>query len=225
MTRAEIVAVFESIADIMQIRGDEPHRVQMYRRIARGLDTVKEDIHSLYEQDELTKIPGIGASTAEKIAELIDTGRCGYYEELKASIPPDVLDLLSIPGVGPSTAARLYQELNVDSLEALQQAIDYQKIRNLKRMGKKTEEKIKAGLEALLRYRQYRLMGHVLPHAQAVADLLSKLEDVSEASLVGGLRRRTETVKNVQILKDMRGITVLGHVKEVEDVIKGIANW
>jgi DNA polymerase (family 10) len=200
MTRAEIVAVFEGIADIMQIRGEDARRVQMYRGIARILDTIQEDIQLLYDRNELIEIPGIGPSTMEKIGELIDTGQCQYYEELKASIPSGVLDLLSIPGVGPSTAARLYQELNIDSLEALQQAIDDQKLRNLKRMGKKTEEKIKAGLEAVIRYRQYSLMSHALPPAKAVVEVLSSLEDVSSVSLVGGLRRRTETVRNAQIL-------------------------
>ena len=200
MTRAEIVAVFEGIADIMRISGEDARRVQMYRGIARILDTIQEDIQLLYERNELIEIPGIGPSTVEKIGELIDTGQCEYYEELKASIPAGVLDLLSIPGVGPSTAARLYQELNIDSLEALQQAIDDQKLRNLKRMGKKTEEKIKAGLEAVIRYRQYKLMGRALPPAQAVVEALSSLEDVSSVSLAGGLRRRTETVRNAQIL-------------------------
>ena len=184
----------------MQISGEDARRVQMYRGIARILDTIQEDIQLLYERNELIEIPGIGPSTVEKIGELIDTGQCEYYEELKASIPAGVLDLLSIPGVGPSTAARLYQELNIDSLEALQQAIDDQKLRNLKRMGKKTEEKIKAGLEAVIRYRQYKLMGRALPPAQAVVEALSSLEDVSSVSLAGGLRRRTETVRNAQIL-------------------------
>ena len=222
VTQSEIVAVFESIADIMQIRGDEARRYQMYRRIARILDTLQENIHLLHQQNELTKIPGIGTSTAEKIGELIDTGRCEYYEELKASIPAGVLDLMSISGVGPSAAARLYQELNIDSLEALQQALDAQKIRNLKRMGEKTEEKIRVGLEVLLRYRQYRLMGHVLPPTQAVVNLLSDIEDVRAVSLVGELRRRTETVRNAQIIaacaKPMKVHDALTGMEWVESV-------
>ncbi len=200
MTRAEIVAVFEGIADIMQIKGEDPRRFQMYRRLARILDTLQKDIHLLYEQGELTEIPGIGISSAEKIGELIDTGRCEYYEELKASIPAGVMDLMSISGVGTATAARLYQELGIDSLEALQEALDAEKLRELKRMGKKTEEKIRAGLEALRRHREHKLMGRLLLPAQAVLETLAKLEDVEEISLAGGMRRRTETVRDVQIV-------------------------
>ena len=205
MTRTEIVAVFDSIADVMQIRGDERGRILMYRRLARILDTLQEDINLLYERNELAEIPGIGPSTVEKIGELIATGRCEYYEELKASVPPGVMDLMSVSGVGPSTAAKLYHELDIDSLESLQQALDAQKLRDLKGMGKRTEEKIRAGMEALLRHRQRKLMGHVLPQAQAVVDILSGLESVEAASLAGELRRKTETVKDALIVGAGKG--------------------
>ena len=128
MTKTEIVAVFEGIADIMQIKGEEPRRFQMYRRIARILDSLQEDIGLMYEQGKLMEIPGIGRSTVEKIGELIGTGQCEYYEELKVSIPAGVMDLMSISGVGPATAARLYQELGIDSLESLQ-AVSYTHLR------------------------------------------------------------------------------------------------
>jgi len=200
MTKTEIVEVFEGIADIMQIKGEEPRRFQMYRRIAGILDSLQEDIGLMYEQGKLMELPGIGHSTVKKIGELIGTGQCEYYEELKVSIPAGVMDLMSISGVGPATAARLYQELGIDSLESLQEALDTQKLRQLKRMGKKTEEKLKAGLEALLRHRQHKLMGHLLPPVQKLVTTLAKLQDVGEVSLAGGLRRRTETVKDAQII-------------------------
>ncbi|MFC1715801.1 DNA polymerase/3'-5' exonuclease PolX [Candidatus Poribacteria bacterium] len=229
MTRAEIVAVFEGIADIMQIKGDDPRRYQTYRRIAGILDTLQEDIHVLYEQNELIEIPGIGSSTVEKVGELIDTGQCEYYEELKASIPAGVLDLMSIAGVGPATAARLYQELNIDSLEALQQALDAQKLRGLKRMGKKTEEKIREGLEALLRYRQRKLMGDVLPFAWSSLEALGTIEDVEEISLTGSLRRRTETLTEAQMITVFGGDTCAAKMKDVLGKIEWVEsiddNW
>lgn len=200
MTKTEIVAVFENIANIMQIRGDEPRRYQTYRRIAGILDSLQEGIYVLYEQNQLIEVPGIGKSTVEKVGELIETGRCEYYEELRASIPAGVMDLTSVAGVGPSTAGKLYRELNVDSLEALQQALDNHELRQLKGMGKKTEENISAGLKALLRHRQHKLMGDVLPLAWICSAVLAKLEGIEEISVVGGLRRRTETVKNAQIV-------------------------
>ena len=203
----------------MQIKGDDPRRYQTYRRIAGILDTLQEDIHVLYEQNKLIEISGIGSSTVEKVGELIDTGQCEYYEELKASIPAGVLDLLSIAGVGPATAGRLYQELDIDSLEALRQALDAQKLRGLKRMGKKTEEKISAGLEALLRYRQRKLMGDVLPFAWGSLKALATIEDVGRISLAGDLRRRTETLTNAQIVAACKGNAC---VPKMRNVLAGI---
>lgn len=199
----------------MQIKGDDPRRYQTYRRLAGILDTLQEDIHVLYEQNKLIEIPGIGSSTVEKVGELIDTSQCEYYEELKASIPAGVLDLMSISGVGPSTAGRLYRELNVDSLEALGQALDAQKLRGLKGMGKKTEENIRAGLEALLRYRQRKLMGDVLPFAWESLKALAVIEDVGEISLTGGLRRWTETVTNAQMIASCSGDACAAKVRSV----------
>ncbi|MEK7398263.1 MAG: DNA polymerase/3'-5' exonuclease PolX [Candidatus Poribacteria bacterium] len=199
MTRDEIVAVFESIADIMQIRGDEPGKIKMYRNLAITLSyALPDEIQPPFDQSNLPKIQGVGPSTIEKITELVDTGRCTYYEELKASIPSGVLDLMSINGVGPSTTSKLYHELDIDSLATLQKAIDNQRLRNLKGMGKKTEEKIKLGLEALMRHKQIRLMGYVLPVVESIVEELK--ESGFEVSIVGDLRRRTETVKDAQIL-------------------------
>jgi DNA polymerase (family 10) len=220
MTRAEIIAVFHDIADIMQIRGDNPRRFQTYRRIARALDTIQEDIIALYEQDRLTEIPGIGSSTVEKIGELIETGRCEFYEELKASVPSGVLELMSVSGVGPSTAARLYQELDIDSLQALQEALDNQKLRTLKGMGKKTEENIKSGLEALIRHKQYKLMGHLLPSVESVVDSLAKIKGVEEVSITGDLRRRTETVRSIHIIASCEDHKILQNAMEDMESIK-----
>lgn len=214
MTRAEIATVFESMADIMQIKGHDPRRYQTYRRIAGILDTLQEDIRVLYERNELIEIPGIGPSSVEKIGELIDTGQCEYYEELKASIPAGVLDLMSIAGVGPSTAGRLYRELNVDSLEALKEALDAQKLRALKRMGEKTEEKIRVGLEAVMRYRQRKLMGDVLPLAWESLKALKAVENVGEVSLAGNLRRRTETLTDVQMIAACMGDDCSAEMRE-----------
>jgi len=199
MTKDEIVAVFNNIADIMQIRGDELGKIKMYRNLAITLSySLPDEILPPFDQSKLPKIQGVGPSTIEKIAELVDTGKCSYFEELKASIPSGVLDLMSINGVGPSTASRLYHELGIDSLSALQKAIDEQKLRNIKGMGKKTEENIKQGLSALLRHRQIRLMGYVLP---TVESIISELKNAGfTASIVGDLRRKTETVKDAQIL-------------------------
>jgi len=224
MTRDEIIAVFNGIADIMQIKGDDPVKIKMYRNIAITLSyALPDEIQPPFKQNDLPKIHGVGTSSIEKISELVDTGRCQYYEELKASIPSGVLDLLSISGVGPSTAGKLYQNLGIDNLEALQHAIDTQKLRNLKGMGKKTEEKLKHGLEAVFRHRQIRLMGYVLPTVEAILDVLS--DSASYISIVGDLRRKTETVKNAEIIVVCSDVAKLRESLANMEWVEEISDW
>ncbi|MGB9594855.1 MAG: DNA polymerase/3'-5' exonuclease PolX [Candidatus Poribacteria bacterium] len=225
MTRNEIVAVFNSIADIMQIKGDEPSKVKIYRNLAITLSyALPDEIQPPFDQSKLPKIQGIGPSTLEKIAELVDTGKCTYYENLKSSIPSGVLDLLLINGVGPSTAGKLYNELGIDSLSALQKAIDEQKLHNLKGMGKKTEENIKQGLSALMRNMKIRLMGYVLPTVESI--IVELINEGITASIVGDLRRRTETIKEAIILAISTDWTKiqddLKNIKYVEEIYP---NW
>ena len=200
MTKSEILAILEEIGDILQIRGDDPRKVKAYRWATRAIDSIQEDIMILYEQDELGKIPGVGPSILKTIKDFIESSHSEYYDELMASIPAGVMDLMAIQGVGPGTTAKLYQELNIDSIEALQKALDTGKLNSVKGFGKKTQENIKAGIESLMRHRQQKLMGYVLPNVQAVIQSLSKLDFVQYASIVGGLRRWTETVKEAEIL-------------------------
>ena len=199
MIKENILETFEGIADILQIKGEDTGKVKMYRNLAITLSyTLPEEILPPFDRTIIENIRGIGPATIEKIEELANTGKCQYYEDLKASVPAGVLDLMSISGVGPSTAAKLYQELNIDSLESLRQALDDQRLRNLKGMGKKTEEKIRSGLEALLRHKQLRLTGYVLPDVLSLVSSIAPL--CSNIAIVGDLRRKTETIRKAQIL-------------------------
>ena len=222
MTRDEIVAVFDSIADIMQIKGEIPEKVKTYRNLAITLSyALPDEIGPPFEQNNLPKIHGVGTSTIEKIAELVDTGKCQYYEDLKASIPYGVLEMLSIPGVGPSTAAKFYQ-LGIDSPEALQQAIETEKLRGVKGMGKKTEEKLKHGLETLFRNRRIRLMGYVLPTVESIVDILRT--SIPHISIVGDLRRKTDTVRNAEIIVEYPNATKLRELLANIDLVEEVSN-
>ncbi len=228
MTREEIIKIFEGIADILQIKGEDMGKVKMYRNLAITLSyELPEDIDTQFDKEKIAKIRGIGPATLEKIIEIVNTGKCQYYEDLKASIPPGVLDLISISGVGPSTAAKLYLELNIDSLSALKLAIDEQKLRNLKGMGKKTEEKIKSGLEALLRYKQLRLMGYVLPDVMVVIDSLKELtKNCCEIQIVGDLRRKTETINKAQILVGCNDPFIIkSAIKDIDQITDISDDW
>jgi DNA polymerase (family X) len=201
VTNKEIAKVFSDIAEALEIQGESVFRAIAYRNAARSIEFLTDDISEIYRtggRKSLVAIPGVGPSIAEKIEELITTGRLAYYEELKGKIPAVTLALTKIPGVGPKTALKLYEVLHVKNIEELEQIIDTpqaaQHFRN------KTRERIKMGI-ALLR----RISGRIiLPFAEPIArefvEALRGAPGVVQVDPVGSLRRMRETVGDIDIV-------------------------
>src|SRR2546422_8443345 len=142
MQNRAIASMFNDIADMLEIKGESPFRITAYRRAARALEGLTEDVAALAARGELEEIPGIGKGTAEKIQEFLRTGTSKHYEELRASLPPGITALMSVPEVGPKTAMLLYERLGVKTIDELEQACKAGKVRNLPRRGERTEEDI-----------------------------------------------------------------------------------
>ena len=120
---ADIAAVFEEIADLLEIEGANPFRIRAYRNAAHTVEGLGTETYVLLDQGEdLTILPGIGRDLAEKIKEIISTDRCGLLERLRTEFPPAVTELLKIPGLGPKRVKHLYHDLNVQTIEQLYQA-------------------------------------------------------------------------------------------------------
>lgn len=200
MKNREIAAVFTDIADMLEVKGESPFRITAYRRAARALEGLTEDIAAVAAREELEEIPGIGKGTAEKIQEFLRTGTLKYYEELRASLPPGITALMAVPEVGPKTAMLLYERLGVKTIDDLEQAAQAGKIRTLPRMGEKTEENILKGIALLRRTKERLPIGQVLPHAQELIAALRELKDVKQISVAGSLRRMKETIGDIDIL-------------------------
>jgi len=200
MKNREIAAVFNDIADMLEVKGESPFRITAYRRAARALEGLTEDIADVAARGELDEIPGIGKGTAEKIQEFLRTGTIKYYEELRASLPPGITTLMAVPEVGPKTAMMLYERLGVKTIDDLEQAAKAGKIRTLPRMGEKTEENILKGIALLRRTKERLPIGQVLPHAQELVAALRQLNDVKQISVAGSLRRMKETIGDIDIL-------------------------
>lgn len=222
MKNQSIAAMFNDIADMLEIKGESVFRITAYRRAARALDGLTEDIESLATRGELTDIPGVGTSIAEKISEFLKTGTCAYYEELRAELPAGITTLMTVPEVGPKTAMLLHQRLGISSIEELESAAKTGKIRTLPRMGAKTEENILKGIAMLRRSKDRHPIGLILPHAQELLELLGVVPGVKEISLAGSLRRMKETIGDIDVLvtsskpeRVMDAFTTFPRVKQI----------
>ena len=142
MDKKDIVEVLERIGTMMEIKGENPFKVRAYFSGARTLQTMEEDLGTVIGEERLGDVPGIGKALTEKIETLFATGELEFYDNLLASVPPGLLDLLDIPGLGGKKIKALYEQLDVDSIESLTQVCNEGKVAELKGFGEKTQEKI-----------------------------------------------------------------------------------
>ena len=148
----------------------------------------------------LEEIPGIGQAIAAKTREFFETGRIAYHDELKAKIPAVLFEMVKIPGLGAKKARVLYEKLGVQSIGELEYACRENRLLELPGFGAKTQTKILAGIESLRRFRGRFLISDALPVAEAIADRLARLPGVTATAVAGSLRRRKETVGDIDIV-------------------------
>lgn len=200
ISNAQIAQVFYRIAELLDIKGENPFRVRAYEKAALVIESLSEPVEKIYREGRLTEVPGIGKSIAEKIGELIETGRLSYLEELEASIPAGVVELLKIPEVGPKTAWLVYNQLGIKSIEEMEQAAREGKLRNLPGLGPKTEENILKGIERLRKFGERVPLGIALPFARQIVEWLRERAPIDKIEPAGSLRRRKETIGDIDIL-------------------------
>ncbi|MBF8262881.1 MAG: polX [Parachlamydiales bacterium] len=200
MNKDQIVRILEEIADLLELKGENPFKIRAYRNAARSLLNMEKDIKDVVTDQTLTSYQGIGPSLADKISSLVLKGRLPYYEKLKRSIPPSLMELLQVQGLGPKKVQVLYQKLRIRSIAALKKAAAQGKIAKLKGFGEKTQKNI---LEALER-RKTNLSRHLWWDAMGIAEpilqKLKKLKCVKKAEIAGSVRRKLETVGDLDFL-------------------------
>ena len=211
MNKSEIAEIFEEIGALLDLKGENPFRVRAYLNAARMIEGLPEDLGKLVAENRLTEIKGIGKDLAAKITEMVTTNHLKFYDELKASMPQGLLEMLKIPGFGPKRAKIVYEKLKVDSIEKLEAACKAGKIAALDGFGEKSQQKI---LEGIVLARQFSSRHHY-HKARAVADpILDALrahDGVIRCSIAGSLRRCRETIGDIDFLvsakpKDAPGI-------------------
>ncbi|MEA2086571.1 MAG: DNA polymerase/3'-5' exonuclease PolX [Candidatus Caldatribacteriota bacterium] len=222
MKNLELSRIFDQISKMLKIKGENPFKIRAYEKIALVLENLPIDIETIYQQEGLNNIPGVGEGIAKKIEEFLTTGKLEYYEKLKETIPDGVVKLIDIPEVGPKTAKLLYEELSVDNIEKLEKAVKEHQIKDLPGMGEKSETNILRGIELYKRRKERVLLGTALPLAEEIVESLSRLDETDKISFAGSLRRKKETIGDIDILvtsqkseKIMKTFVSLPQVREV----------
>lgn len=200
LTNREIADIFDTCADMLQIKGEIIHRVLSYRRAAETIRALPRDLRAISAEGGLTDLPNIGKTIATKIDEMLETGELEFYNRLKSEIPEGLVAIMHINGVGPKKAKLFWDKLGVTSVEELQKAGQEGKLADLDGMGKKSEQKVLDGIEALSRQTGRTSIGDALPAAQAILDMLMELPESIEGALAGSIRRGRETIGDVDIL-------------------------
>jgi DNA polymerase (family 10) len=202
MSNAEIAAVFEQIADLLEFQGANPFRVRAYRSGARAIRDLPEAVEDVLASEDrhLTDVSGIGKDLADKVATLVQTGSLPMLEELLAEIPESVLAILRVPGLGPKRAAVLYNELGVTSLDELSEACLQHRVRELKGFGEKTEASILGGMEIASQAEKRTYWAQADATVRSILDHLAGCDGVFRMEPAGSYRRRKDTVGDLDIL-------------------------
>lgn len=221
---ADVAAVFEEMADLLEIEGANPFRVRAYRFAARTLRDLPAEVEEMVAKGEdLTSLPGIGDDLAGKIKEILSTGTAAALEAQRKRVPATLAELLRIPGLGPKRVKRLAHELKIRSLSELQTAAKEGRVRTLSGFGEKTEQHILDALATRLAEAPRVQRAVAIPSAEALVAYLEQSSGVSRVIAAGSYRRGLETIGDLDILVTApAGRTVMDRFvayQEVRDVL------
>ncbi len=202
-SNAEASEIFRNIADLLDVLG-EKFKPEAYRRAARSIESLTEELARVAARDELRTIPGVGEAISEKIREYLAHGTVAYYERLRREVPPGVVELMRLSGLGPKTARRFWVELGLEGPAELSDAIDRGRLDGVKGFGPKKIEQIRATLRAA---RTAPAEGggrlpieRAYPLAERIARALRGVPGTDRVEAAGSFRRRRETVGDLDIL-------------------------
>ena len=209
MTNQQLAQTFQTIADLLEIKGENIYKILAYRKASESLSNLSQDVNELWKEGKLTEVDGVGKAIAEKIDELLSTGHLGFLEKLELEVPASLAELLQVPDLGPKKIAHFWKQMGITNISELDKAAREGKLRGLPGMGEKSEVKIIAGIEALSRRSKRVSLGRAWPFAQELLEYLRKIPDVKAVELGGSLRRMRSTIGDIDILaaaKDSRAV-------------------
>ena len=222
MKNRELADIFEKMADILEFKGENPFKINAYRKASRILGDLTQDIGEIAAAGGLKEVPGIGQGLAEKIEEYLETGKISKFEEVKKGVPDELIAILNIPGMGPKTLALLHREKQIGSLSQLETALEDGSLIGLPGIGEKKVENMKRGIQLLKQSKGRMNLGVAFPIAKRIVETLRAETGSDRIEWAGSLRRMRENIGDIDILatgadkeKIVQTFTHLPEVKEV----------
>ena len=200
MDKDQVAEILSETGILLDLKGENPFKTRAYANAARTLEGLNEPLDKIIAENRLGEIKGIGEALQKKITELVTTGKLAYYDELKASIPPGLLELMQIPGVGPRKVQALHEKLGIKSVAELEAACKAGKVAGLAGFGDKTQVKILEGIEHRRTYASRHLLSTALGVSEPVLESLRQHPDVIRCGTAGSLRRWKEVIGDIDFL-------------------------
>ena len=204
MDKEQVAAVLAEIGTLLELKGENPFKTRAYQNAARTLESLPEPLEKLVAEQRLGELKGFGDALVDKITQLVTTGNLPYYDELKASVAPGLIEMLGIPSLGPKKVKKLHDELGVDTIEALEAACKAGKVAVLDGFGEKTQTKILEGIAFKRQFASKHHLHKALAVAQPILESLRQHPDVTRCSTAGSLRRWKETIGDIDFLVSSR---------------------
>ena len=200
MDKDKVADILTEIGTLLELQGENPFKTRAYAGAARTIQGLSEPLEKIVAEKRLGEIKGVGKALEQKITELVETGTLKYYEELKAALPPGLVELLAIPGLGPKKIQVLNQQLGVDSLPKLEAACLAGRVAALPGFGEKTQANFLEGLELRRKYASKHLLSDALAAAEPRLERLREHPAVIRCSAAGSLRRFKEVIGDIDLL-------------------------
>ena len=200
MDKDRVAEILTEIGTLLELKGENTFKTRAYENAARALESLAEPLEKLIAENRLGEIKGIGEGIQKKINELVTTGKLAYYDDLKASVPPGLVEMLHIPGLGPRKVKALNDKLGIETIEQLEASCKAGKIAGLDGFGEKTQTKILDGIQFKRAYASRHLLSDALTVAEPTLESLRGHPDVIRCSTAGSVRRFKEIIGDVDFL-------------------------
>jgi DNA polymerase (family 10) len=223
MKNIKIAEIFSRIADILEIKDENPFKIRAYRRASLTLESVKEEFLETDDERKIQELPGIGKDLSLKIKEYVATGKISYYKKILKEIDPGLIEMLNIPGVGPKTIQAIHKKLKIKNISQLQKAAQKGNLRALPGFKEKTEDNILKGIEFFRKSAEHIPLYKALELSQEITFYLKQKLKLKQIEAAGSVRRRKETIKDIDIVigaeepKDI--IDIFTQMPQIEQVL------